>query len=122
MKWLLGGGSTEASKRNRHSNPIRGTRNRRHRHGRLDVARLCFGRSLSVHNGQQKGKESTHSLPLSTYSAPGALRQDPGRAAEFAGRIQYLGDGSRDMRVLRAMYGERGDVEPQVQAAEIPSR
>src|ERR1700736_4352478 len=29
------------------------------------------------------GKEGTHSLPLSTYSAPGGLRQDPGRAAEF---------------------------------------
>jgi ABC-type oligopeptide transport system ATPase subunit len=29
-----------------------------------------------------KGKESTHSFPLSTYSAPGGLRQDPGRAAE----------------------------------------
>ncbi len=29
-----------------------------------------------------KGKEITHSLPLSTYSAPGALRHDPGRAAE----------------------------------------
>jgi hypothetical protein len=29
-----------------------------------------------------KGKKNTHSLPLSTYSAPGGLRQDPGRAAE----------------------------------------
>jgi hypothetical protein len=28
-----------------------------------------------------KGKESTYSSPLSTYSAPGGLRQDPGRAA-----------------------------------------
>ena len=28
-----------------------------------------------------KGKESTHSPPVSTYSAPGGLRQDPGRAA-----------------------------------------
>ena len=26
-------------------------------------------------------KESTHSSPLSTYSAPGGLPQDPGRAA-----------------------------------------
>jgi hypothetical protein len=29
-----------------------------------------------------KGKERTHSSPLSMYSAPGGLRQDPGRAAE----------------------------------------
>lgn len=29
-----------------------------------------------------KGKESIHSFPLSTYSAPGDLRQDPGHAAE----------------------------------------
>jgi hypothetical protein len=28
-----------------------------------------------------RGKESTHSFPFSTYSAPGGLRQDPGRAA-----------------------------------------
>jgi hypothetical protein len=28
-----------------------------------------------------KRKENTHSFPLSTYSAPGGLRQDPGRAA-----------------------------------------
>jgi ribosomal protein S18 acetylase RimI-like enzyme len=29
-----------------------------------------------------KGEESAHSSPLSIYSAPGGLRQDPGRAAE----------------------------------------
>jgi len=29
-----------------------------------------------------EGKESTHSFPLPTYSAPGGLRQDRGRAAE----------------------------------------
>jgi len=29
-----------------------------------------------------KGKEVTRSLPLSMYSAPGGLRQDPGRVAE----------------------------------------
>jgi hypothetical protein len=29
-----------------------------------------------------KGKESTYSPPPSTYSAPGGLRQDPGRDAE----------------------------------------
>ncbi|MGI8447801.1 MAG: epoxide hydrolase family protein [Streptosporangiaceae bacterium] len=29
----------------------------------------------------KKGKDSTHPPPLSTYSAPGGLRQDPGRAA-----------------------------------------
>jgi hypothetical protein len=28
-----------------------------------------------------RAKESTDSPPLSTYSAPGGLRQDPGRAA-----------------------------------------
>ena len=36
-------------------------------------------------------KEIAQSLPLSIYSTPGGLRQDPGRAAEFAGRSQYLG-------------------------------
>ncbi|MFJ8739771.1 isochorismatase family protein [Embleya sp. NPDC127516] len=32
--------------------------------------------------GKAKGKECVHSLPLSTYSAPGGLRQGPRRAAE----------------------------------------
>src|SRR3954447_915413 len=50
-------------------------------------ASLLWG-SLSVHSGRRKtGNERQrqgvqHSLPLLTYTAPGALRQDPGRAAE----------------------------------------
>ena len=39
-----------------------------------------------------KGKESTHSLPLSTYSAPGGLRQDPGRAAESPAEARTCGN------------------------------
>ena len=39
-----------------------------------------------------KGKEVTHSLPLATYSAPGALRQDPGRAAESPAEARTCGN------------------------------
>jgi helix-turn-helix protein len=46
------------------------------------------------------GKESTHSFPLSTYSAPGDLRQDPGRAAESPAEARTCGNGSCEMRVL----------------------
>jgi hypothetical protein len=61
-----------------------------------------------------KGKESTHSLPLSIYSASGALQQDPGRAAEFAGRSQYLGKWeSRRACVVVDVWVSR-DVEPPV--------
>ena len=41
---------------------------------------------------KEKGKEVTHSLPLSTYSAPGALRQDPGRAAESPAEARTCGN------------------------------
>ena len=40
--------------------------------------------------GKNKDKEDTRSLPLSTYTAPGALRQDPGRDAEWAAYGQDL--------------------------------
>src|SRR6266542_604306 len=52
------------------------------------------------------------SFPLSTYSAPGDLRQDPGRAAESLAEARTYGNGSREMRVLLSTYGSRGDVEP----------
>jgi len=39
-----------------------------------------------------KGKELTHSLPFSTYSAPGVLRQDPGRAAESPAEARTCGN------------------------------
>src|SRR5580704_2096567 len=40
-----------------------------------------------------KGKENTHSSPLSIYSAPGGLRQDPGRAAEWLTEARTCGMG-----------------------------
>jgi hypothetical protein len=36
---------------------------------------------LSIRGGRKNAKESTRSLPLSEYSAPGGLRQGPGHAA-----------------------------------------
>ena len=39
------------------------------------------GERLMVHSGRLRKRESKHSSPLSIYSAPGGLRQDPGHAA-----------------------------------------
>jgi hypothetical protein len=39
-----------------------------------------------------KGKEVTRSLPLSMYSAPGGLRQDPGRVAESPAEARTCGN------------------------------
>jgi hypothetical protein len=39
-----------------------------------------------------KGKEVTRSLPLSMYSAPGGLRQDPGRVAESPTEARTCGN------------------------------
>jgi hypothetical protein len=46
--------------------------------------------------------------PLSIYSAPGGLRQDPGRAVESPAGARIHGNGSREMRVLSSAYGSRG--------------
>lgn len=64
------------------------------------AARHRFAGSLSAHSGRQKAKakakakarRSTHSLPVSTYSAPGALRQDPGRGAESSAEAATCGN------------------------------
>src|SRR5664279_932918 len=49
-----------------------------------------------------------HPPPLSTYSAPGGLRQDPGRAAESPAEATISRNGGREMRVL-STYDSRGD-------------
>ena len=71
-----------------------------------------------------KGKGITYySFPLSTYSAPGGLRQDPGRAAESPAEGRTCGNGSRSMPVLLSTTQSRGDVEPMVRlAVRLPRR
>jgi hypothetical protein len=62
------------------------------------AARYCSGRSLSVHSGRRKtGDERQRqgvqrSLPLLTYTAPGALWQDPGRATESPAEAEICGN------------------------------
>jgi vancomycin aglycone glucosyltransferase len=51
-------------------------------------------------------------LPLSTYSAPGGLRQDPGRAAQSSAEARTCGNGGYEVRVVLSAWGSRGDVEP----------
>ncbi|AVV46575.1 hypothetical protein C6376_39660 [Streptomyces sp. P3] len=46
----------------------------------------------SQRTAKSKGKEVTHSLPLSTYSARGALRQGPGRGAESSTEARTQGN------------------------------
>src|SRR3954447_19891757 len=72
-------------------------------------------RRSDVNRGRRR--ERSQLLSTSTYSAPGDLRQDPGRAAESpaeartSGTTRTSGTRSRDMRVF-STYGSRGDVEP----------
>ncbi len=51
----------------------------------------------------------SHPLPLLTYSAPGGLRQDPGRAAESAAGPRTDEDMGHDVGVLLSTEGGRGD-------------
>jgi len=80
----------------------------------LRTRRAAASRGGCPSKADDKGKESTHPFPLSTYSAPGDLRQDPGRAVESPAEARTCGNGSREMRVLLSTYGSRGDVEPMV--------
>ena len=58
------------------------------------------------------GKGSVHLFPLSTYSALGGLRQDPGHAAESSAEARTCGNGSCELRVLLSTHDSRGGVEP----------
>jgi hypothetical protein len=78
---------------------------------RLDFLTMAEGLVVVARGA---GKESAQSFPLSTYSAPGGLRQDPGRAAESLAEARICGNGSREVRVLLSTDGSRGDVEPLV--------
>lgn len=69
-------------------------------------------RSMTFEPTLDEGKKSTHSLPLLTYSAPGALRQDPCRAAESSAEARTDGNGIHEVRVLLLTYDSRGGVEP----------
>jgi hypothetical protein len=43
--------------------------------------------------GDDEGKASAHPFHFSTYSAPGGLRQDPGRAAQSLAEARRCGNG-----------------------------
>ncbi len=47
--------------------------------------------ALNARTAKGKGKEVTHSSPLSVYSAPGGLRQAPGRAVESPAEARTCG-------------------------------
>ncbi len=72
------------------------------------AARRRLARRVSVRSGTIKGNESTHSPPLSIYSAPGDLRQDPGRAVESPAETRTCGNGSREVRVVVGVWVARG--------------
>src|ERR671915_1395008 len=57
-------------------------------HGRGDASAKA---RQTTNSSDNKGKENTHSLPFSIYSALGGLRQDPGRAAESAAGASTCG-------------------------------
>jgi hypothetical protein len=74
----------------------------------FEPAKLEEGEELVRPQRTTKGKESTHALPLSTYSAPGALRQDPGRAAESLAKVRTCGNGGLMIDVIIAGGGPTG--------------
>jgi hypothetical protein len=57
-------------------------------------------------------KENTRSLALSEYSAPGGLREDPGRAPASPPNARTGGNRSHEMSVMLSKHGSRGDIEP----------
>jgi hypothetical protein len=83
---------------------------RRHCHTR----RAAASRRACPSTADDKGKGKYPLLPLSTYNAPGDLRQDPGRAAESPAEARTSGNGGRDVRVLSSTSDSCGDVEPLV--------
>jgi len=60
--------------------------------------------------GLRSGEEE-YSLPppLSTYSSPRGLRQDPGRAVESPAVTRTCGNESSELRVLSSACGSRAD-------------
>ncbi|SEG99564.1 hypothetical protein SAMN05444920_113160 [Nonomuraea solani] len=79
---------------------------------RSDCATSMGGRSPPGTQGLL-GKGINHSFPLSTYSAPGGLPQDPGHAAESSPGARTCGNGGRsagavvDVRVARRRRAAR---------------
>jgi hypothetical protein len=69
---------------------------------------------------KRKGKEVTHPLPLSRYTAPGGLRQDRGCAAQSTVRGQNPTDGSREMLQGHAVVIAAGGPTGLVSAGERP--
>jgi len=63
-------------------------------------------------------ERDTYPPPLSIYSAPGGLRQDPGRAVESPAGARIRGNGSREMRVLSSAFGSRGDLPCPIVASD----
>jgi transposase len=53
---------------------------------------LCEEVVRPQRTAKEKSKEVTHSLPLSMYSAPGGLRQDPGRVAQSPAEARTCGN------------------------------
>jgi 3-(3-hydroxy-phenyl)propionate hydroxylase len=66
-----------------------------------------------------EGKERTYSLPLSTYRAPGGLRQDPRHTAKWRTEAGTCGDGGHEMRVSLSTHGSHGDAGPMADHAVV---
>src|SRR5206468_11814403 len=66
-----------------------------------------FREKLVSSSGRQKQRQGDLSLPLLTYSAPGGLRQDPGRTAESSAEATTCGNGARRACVVVDVWGTR---------------
>ena len=67
--------------------------------------RRRFARRLYVRLRTMKGKGSENSRLVSTYNAPGGLRQDPGHTAQWAAGARTCRKWGREMRMLTLANG-----------------
>ena len=93
----------------------------------FDDARHRFGVASESQTGcpvpsgrKENGKEVTHSLPFSMYTAPGGLRQGRGRAAQSTVRGQNPTDGSGELMEGHAVVIAGGGPTGPVLAGEHP--
>ena len=75
---------------------------------RHPAALAGFGNGPSL-LGLRSGEDEYPLPPLSTYSSPRGLRQDPGRAVKSPAVTRTCGNESSEMRVLLSAARSRGD-------------
>ncbi len=69
---------------------------------------------MLLHFALHRRRGAANSFPSLAYSAPGGLRQDPGRGAESLAESRTYENGGCEVRVVLSTYDSREGVEPLV--------